>query len=89
MTVIQDAPSLETLLHNVSNGSKGLKELILKDNTARNALLKSLRDLTAALETPEDVVTRLVYAVGEIAANISNDADILQSHLLTRVRGLL
>jgi hypothetical protein len=70
MTVIQEAPSLESLLRNFSPQARGLQEILLKDEHARIAVLKSLRELTASLETPEDVVTRLVYTASEIPIDL-------------------
>lgn len=63
MGSIQDRSMLETVLEGLSTSTKSIQELLLKDGSARGAVLKSLRELTASLETPEDVVTGLVYAV--------------------------
>lgn len=66
MAAIQDSSLIQTVLSKLSLSSTSIQELLLKDGSARGEVLKSLRALTASLETPEDVVTNLVYAVSEI-----------------------
>jgi hypothetical protein len=59
-----DTSILETLLHKVSlQGKAGLSGNILTDKIARGSLLDTLRQLTVALEQPEDVVQRVVFFV--------------------------
>ena len=63
MATIQESFPLETVLSKLSLISTSIQEFLLKGGAGRADVLKSLRALTASLETPEDVVTNLVYAV--------------------------
>jgi hypothetical protein len=48
----------------VSLQTKGGLEHVVSDKLDREALLASLRQLTQALETPSDIVNRVVFFVG-------------------------
>jgi hypothetical protein len=55
---------LDSLTQNfVSLQTKGGLEHVMKDKHDREALLASLRQLTQALETPADIVNRVVFCV--------------------------
>ncbi|KAH8766420.1 S-adenosyl-L-methionine-dependent methyltransferase [Hyaloscypha sp. PMI_1271] len=58
---VTEPTRLETLLQRVALQAKGGVEDGVTDKLAREALLNSLRQLTIALESPEDVVNRVVF----------------------------
>jgi hypothetical protein len=60
---VTEPTRLETLLRRVALQAKGGVEDGVTDKLAREALLNSLRQLTIALESPEDVVNRVVFFV--------------------------
>jgi len=60
---VTEPTRLETLLQRVALQAKGGVEDGVTDKLAREALLNSLRQLTIALESPEDVVNRVVFFV--------------------------
>lgn len=64
MGSVQNAPSIESLFESVSLQSNG-KALgdVLHNKLARGKLLDTLRQLTLALEQPEDIVGRVVFSV--------------------------
>ncbi|KAF8849910.1 sterigmatocystin 8-O-methyltransferase [Acephala macrosclerotiorum] len=67
--------SLDTLLQSASLQIQGGSTLLLEDNLRKEKLLQTLRELTSALETPEDHVQRVVffpsaYACARIAIDL-------------------
>jgi hypothetical protein len=63
METVTEPTLIETLLRRVALQTKGGVEAGVTDKLAREALLNSLRQLTIALESPEDVVNRVVFFV--------------------------
>jgi hypothetical protein len=63
MESITDPTLLKTLFRRVALQTEGGVEDGVTDKLAREALLNSLRRLTIALESPEDVVNRVVFFV--------------------------
>lgn len=64
MAAIKESSSIEVLTQELSSLlGTGFPESLAKDDAARIALLGLLQKLTAALETPEDVVNRTVFTV--------------------------
>jgi len=69
MGSVTEPSVLETLLKKVSlQVQNSVKDIVNNDKHARETLLASMRQLTLALEAPNDVVNRLVFFVW-----ISND----------------
>jgi hypothetical protein len=67
MGSVTEPSVLETLLKKVSV-QNSVKDIVNNDKHARETLLASMRQLTLALEAPDDVVNRVVFFVW-----ISND----------------
>lgn len=63
MDSVTEPSLLEALLQKVSLQAKAGLEDGVNNKLAREALLISLRQLTLALETPDDVVNRVVFFV--------------------------
>jgi hypothetical protein len=63
MGPITELSHLESLMRSVSLQIKDGSENIVKDKLSREALLTSLRQLTLELETPDDIVNRVVFFV--------------------------
>lgn len=63
MGSVQDTSVVESLLQEVSRQGNGASDNLLSNKDTRRNLLKTLRQLTVALEQPEDVVQRVVFFV--------------------------
>jgi hypothetical protein len=63
MGSVTEFTQLDSLIQSVSLQTKNGSENIVKDKLNRESLLTSLRQLTVALETPDDIVNRVAYFV--------------------------
>jgi hypothetical protein len=63
MGSVTEFTHLDSLMQSVSLQTKNGSEHIVKHKLSRESLLTSLRQLTAALETPDDIVNRVAYFV--------------------------
>lgn len=63
MGSLQDISVVEAPLQEVSQQGNDVVDNLLSSKVARGSLLKTLRQLTVALEQPEEIVQRVVFFV--------------------------